>query len=241
MPLGMIPISSEHSTIIFMANQFFIYKNYPFTFKASSSQEKKPLIIFFHGAGEVGTDGLKPIEANASFEICVKHPLDAHVLVGQFPYRYDNDFDASQRKDLMDYIDAHEAFIEKLSTEYLIDLENVYALSLSMGSGIATLYHLRYPNRFASSLMMAKRRVKDEDQDLSKLLNIKLSFAHGIDDPINPYSNSYDLYEKLRSLGHQKLNLMSHPKDEFEKRSISLHNAWNIVYEEDFIEKYLKT
>lgn len=224
-----------------MAKQSFIYKNYPFTFKASSSQEKKPLIIFFHGAGEVGTDGLKPIEANASFEVCVKHPLDAHVLVGQFPYRYDNDFDASQRKDLMDYIDVHESLIEKLSTDHKIDQSKVFALSLSMGSGIATLYHLRYPKRFASSLLIAKRRVKDEDQDLSKLLNIKLSLAHGIDDPINPYSNSFDLYEKLKTLGHQQLKLMSYSKDEFEKRGISLHNAWDIVYEEDFIEKYLKT
>jgi predicted peptidase len=224
-----------------MANQSFIYKNYPFTFKASLSLEKKPLIIFFHGAGEVGNDGLKPIEANASFDLCVKHPLDAHVLVGQFPYRYDNDFDASQRNDLMDYIDAHESLIEKLSTDHKIDQSKVYALSLSMGSGIATLYHLRYPKRFASSLMIAKRRVKDEDQDLSVLLNTKLTLAHGLDDPINPYSNSFDLYEKLKDLGHQKLKLMSYSKDEFEKRGISLHNAWDIVYEEDFIEKYLKT
>lgn len=224
-----------------MANQSFIYNSYPYTFKASVSLEKKPLIVFFHGAGEVGTDGLKPIEANASFDLCVKHPIDAHVLVGQFPYRFDYDFDVSQRKDLMDYIDSHESLIEKLSTDYKIDLSKVYALSMSMGSGIAMLYHLRYPKRFASSLMIAKRRVKDEDQDLSDLLNTKLTMVHGIDDPINGYTNSLELYERLITLGHKKLKLMSYSKDEFEKRGINLHNAWDIVYEEDFIEKYLKT
>lgn len=224
-----------------MANQSIIYNTYPFTFKASSSLEKKPLIIFFHGAGEVGRDGLKPLIANASFDLCVKHPMDAHVLVGQFLYRFDYDFDASQRQDLMDYIDAHEALIEKLSTDYKIDLSKVYALSMSMGSGIAMVYHLSYPHRFASSLMIAKRKVSDEDKDLSALLNLKLTLAHGIDDPINGYTNSLELCERLKSLGHQTLKLISYPKQEFESRGISLHNAWDIVYEEDFIEKYLKT
>ena len=224
-----------------MANQSFIYNSYPFTFKASSSLEKKQLIVFFHGAGEVGRDGFKPLVANASFDLCVKHPLDAHVLVGQFPYRYDNDFDASQRNDLMNYIDSHEALIEKLSTEYKIDQSKIYALSLSMGSGIATLYHLRYRKRFASSLMIAKRKVSDEDKDLGALLNLRLTLAHGYDDPINAYSNSLELYHQLMRLGHQKLKLISYSKDEFEKRGISLHNAWDIIYEEDFIEKYLKT
>jgi predicted peptidase len=224
-----------------MNKQSFIFNSYPFTFKASSSTDKKALIVFFHGAGEVGNDGQKVLEANDSFKLSAQHSLDFHVLVGQFPYRFDNDFDEKQREDLITYIDTHEALIEKLSLEYPIDLTQVYALSMSMGSGIATLYHLRYPHRFASSLMIAKRKVSDEDQGLSQLQNIKLTLIHGEDDPINPYLNSLHLYQQLKAIHHPNIQLISYPKVEFEKRGISLHNAWDIVYEEDFIETYLKT
>ena len=196
-------------------NGFHYLKYIPSNIKAD---EKQPLLIFMHGAGERGnTDG-------SEVDKVAKHGYFARVAEGkEYPFVMvapqcpSGNYWGS-------YIESRNKFLDFIIEENNIDTNRIYLTGLSMGGTASWLWALGNPERFAAVAPVCGEGISWYGE---KLVKIPIKAFHGdIDDAVSPHA-SLAMVSKINKLGG-KASLTLYPGVK--------HNAWDYAYNDELIE-----
>ncbi|HEU0055475.1 MAG TPA: alpha/beta hydrolase-fold protein [Longimicrobium sp.] len=159
-----------------------------------------PLVVVFHGSGEIGSDNLKQVDrfpkAWARPEIRRAYP--AYVLVPQMPERsanYTAPPDAPGRASVpAPPLAAALEMVDSLRTALPVDGGRVYAIGFSMGgSSVWNAVALR-PELFAAAIPIAGVPPAGKDAELART---PLWIIHGNRDDANPIAPDREVYPRL--------------------------------------------
>jgi len=202
-----------------------------------SSHAKWPVIVFLHGSGERGDDGLAQTQVGVGGAIR-SHPerFPAIVVMPQC------------RKDVRWTDSAMEAqslaALDQSIKEFHGDLDRVYLSGLSMGGYGSWALAAKYPGRWAAAWIICGgiRRKTDppiSEDEASKLyaeaaakIGAKLPIwvFHGSADPTVPVTESRKMVEALKALGSEV------KYTEYEGVE---HNSWDKAYAEPELPTWL--
>ncbi|VEU82303.1 alpha/beta hydrolase-fold protein [Acholeplasma hippikon] len=176
--------------------------NKPLIYRAyvpKEKQDKYRVFIFLHGAGERGNDGAFHITPNADIiKRVINHPIygkNTICIAPQVPaneswmpmekiYSGEYDFDKNEKTPLQAIFND---FIEnELPRKYNIDEDHIYIGGLSMGASGAIDYLMRYPNKFAASVLICG--IMDLNK-LDTIRHIPMWLFHSKDDTtVSPHA-----------------------------------------------------
>ena len=179
---------------------------------ARQGQSPMPLVLILHGGSGRGTDNMKQLNHDVKrFVSSTFQQLQpAFVLAPQCPKGFewtDNKMTSSPAKNY----DMHSStaswsqqlivrLISQLTDKYAIDTSRIYITGFSMGAtgSWEMLYH--YPQLFAAAAILNGR---SDPAIAATLKNIPISIFHGKDDTISPITNSFAMYQALKSQNDQ--------------------------------------
>lgn len=171
-----------------------------------------PVILFLHGAGERGTDGVR------------------HTRVGigpalvQFPWRYQALVVMPQcppgvqwaSPELEGALAALDAVLESARA----DEGRIYLSGISMGGFGAFALAARYPSRFAAVVPICG---SGDPATMSRpLARTPMWVFHGADDDIVPVTYSREMVAALRAVGNDRVRYT-------EYRNVR-HESWDMAY-----------
>ncbi len=230
------------------------YKYQVFVPEDWTKQKKWPVILFLHGAGERGDDGL----------------IQTEVGIGTAIRRYRNRFPAvvvmpQCRKDMWwadSMTDIAMAALANAQKEFHGDANRVYLTGLSMG-GYGTWYLAgKYPGKFAAIapicggiLMPDKARTQSPDdkspyvEAAKKISKTPVWIFHGGDDPVVPVTESRRMAEAMKGVPGQDTLYTARPA----ARPVEVpeviyteypgvgHNSWEKAYADPDLISWLLT
>ena len=177
-----------------------------------------PLIVFLHGAGERGDDGL--IQSEVGIGRAIRRYVDRFpclVVMPQCPKEVWWDKAA-------DDIEIAMADVRK---EYSIDPARIYLVGLSMGGFATWMYGANHLDTFAALMPICGG---GNPQDAEKLAKIPIWAFHGADDATVPPKQSRDMVEAVKKAkGDIKYT-------EFPKVG---HNSWDSAFDDPETMKWL--
>ncbi len=192
----------------------------------AEGEEKYPLVVFMHGAGERGSDNRAQLKHGmrefASDKIMKKHPafvLAPQVPAGQqwvnVPWSAKQHAMPAQPSTSMKL--THE-LIAKLQKEYRIDPRRIYVTGLSMGGFGAWDAASRWPELFAACAPICGG---GDVAQAAKFKKVPVWAFHGSADNAVKVSRSRDMIAALKSAGAE-------PRyTEYEGVG---HNSWSRAY-----------
>ncbi len=195
--------------------------------------EKLPIVLFLHGAGERGRDGLEPTRVGFGPELVKRSgSVRAIAVIPQIGGRREYWIDAN-----LEYALAALAAAEK---EFHADPDRVYLTGLSMGGyGAWTLASL-HPERFAAIAIVCGgiRAPWDRSEPTGdpyketaeKVQKLPVRLYHGNFDRTVPVAESRKMHELLKGLGADVTYV--------ELEGVG-HNSWDKAYGDDELWKWL--
>jgi len=200
--------------------------------------ESYPLVIFFHGAGEIGSDNRKQVtypysivtrlltEENRENHECI---IIAPQAGGQWvntPWSEGN----YTRSEIAEskYMTAAEELIQSIKKSYSIDSDSVYATGVSIGGFAVWDIISRHPDWFAAAIPVCG------GADISyaeKLINMPIWTFHGSADTTVPVEGTREMAEAIKGAGSESIIYT-----EYENAG---HNVWNMAYVEDDLLEWL--
>jgi len=185
------------------------YANY----KPHKDKVKNPLIIWLHGMGEGGTDGLLPICGNKACNFASKEIQSyfngAYILAPQAPTYWMDGF-----KEFGDGTSKYEKSLIELIKNYVdknkdIDTDRIYLGGDSNGGYMTMLLARDYPDYFAAAFPTCEA-LKDTlitDNDIQKLIKIPFWFtAAKTDTVVNPDEYVIPTYNRLIKAGSKNVH-----------------------------------
>jgi len=170
--------------------------------------QKWPLILFLHGAGERGDN----------LELVKKHGPPKLVAGGkEFPFIIVSP-QCPAGTWWTEMIDPLTALLDDVQSRYAVDPNRVYLTGLSMGGFGTWTLACRYPERFAAIAPICG----GGDWFLAeRLKNVPVWAFHGAKDPVVPLRESRDMVEALKRAGGDA-QLTIYPEAE--------HDSWTETY-----------
>jgi predicted peptidase len=204
------------------------------------AQTRWPVILFLHGSGERGTDGIRATQIGAAAAIRA-HPEGVRAIA-VFPQA------PPDTRWLDEPADAAMAALDQAIREFHGDPERVYLTGLSMGG--YGVYHLAlaHPNRFAAlavvcgGLLPHTTTIAVQQSPLTKgatdpyaftahaLKDFPLWIFHGDSDAVIPVDESRRLVAELRREGADV---------HYTEYAGVGHNAWDRAYGEEELWRWL--
>jgi len=174
--------------------------------KDYDANQRYPLVIFYHGAGECGDDNVKQLVHGmndfASDDVMEKYPC--FVVAPQCP-------DGVQWVDTPWTADAHTMpekpteplrlsleLITSLQSEFSIDASRLYVTGLSMGGFGVWDAIQRYPNRFAAAVPICSG---GDPAFAKQLAQLPIWAFHGDEDGTVKPKRSRDMIAALKAAG----------------------------------------
>ena len=225
--------ASEHKTGQFVGARFASEKGgslpYQIFIPQNPSQERRyPLLVFLHGAGELGDDNTRQLAGFprefVSAENQAKHPC--YVIAPQCPksdaWSSFPEYPASARSAASPTIATRITIelIEKLIAECNVDKSRVYVTGLSLGGEGAFDIVSRRPDLFAAAVPVCG--IADVER-ASNMKSVPFWVFHGESDEINPVRYSREIVHALKAAG-------ATPKYTEYKRVG--HSIWSRAYNE---------
>lgn len=184
-------------------------------YSGENKNEKMPLIVQLHGAGERGNgqDELERVDVHGFS----KYLKDAeHDCIVVMPQCHENSFWAAR-------VESIVKFIEQLIKEYDVDEDRVYLTGLSMG-GFGTWYTaMARPDLFAAIAPVCGGGMAWN----AEVLTMPVWAFHGSDDPVVSVNQSDEMVAKLKELGAD----VKYTRVEGEG-----HGVWERTYNKEMIE-----
>lgn len=186
-----------------------------------------PVILFLHGSGERGTDGLRQTDVGIGRAIR-RHPerIPAIVVMPQCPPQ-------SHWAGPM----GHMALkcLEDTSRRYRCDPQRVYLTGLSMGGNGAWYLGASLSDRFAAVVPICGFAELDHDTGLDEKLAAQLTDMpiwcfHGDADPAVPVTKSREMVHLIREAGGE-VTYTEYPD--------ARHNVWDRAYGDPDLWKWL--
>lgn len=217
---------------------------YPYTVyvpRDFSPARKWPVILFLHGSGERGSDGLRPSQVGLGSAIRFEPSRVPAIAV--FPQA------PSDTRWLGAPADAAMAALEEATKEFNGDRVRTYLTGLSMGGYDSIHLALANPARFAALVIVCggllphatttaveRSPLIPENVDpyafaAKSLHALPIWLFHGAADPVIPPDESRHLYEELRKAGATDVHYTEYP-------GVG-HNAWDRAYSESAMWTWL--
>ncbi len=190
-----------------------------------------PLIVFLHGAGERGSDGL--IQTEVGIGTAIRRHADWFPAIVLFPQCPESKF-----WDVI--IGDIERAMTKTQQEYRIDPDRIYLTGLSMGGYGVWLWGAKKTDTFAalmpicgggdmSELLLMSRKPPVYDfgsmeERVKKLSKVPIWAFHGADDETVPPDRSRRMVKLVKDAGGDV------KYTEFPKTG---HNSWDAAYGEE--------
>lgn len=186
------------------------------------SEGPLPLVIWFHGNGERGTDNLKPMTANRG-GVCFAEPdyQKRHacaVLVPQMNHSWSDD-------ELAQTAEIARGLIE----DGIVDGKRVYAVGLA-----AFQSTLRFVAHFPELVAGALPTIywKDHDEDWTPLLNVPLWVSIAEHDITGEAPNLKEFVENMKAMGHKCIKASIYTDAEMMEYKLvgrMLHWGWTLT------------
>lgn len=180
--------------------------------------ESWPFIVFLHGAGERGSDGLKPSDVGIGKAIRnYANRFPALVAMPQCPAEswWDKAFGVV------------DAVMEAVLTSYPIDEDRIYLTGLSMGGYGSWWYGAKHPERFAALLPICGGGQPEDAEELAKT---PIWAVHGEDDSVVSPSESRRMVEAVREAGGNV---------KYTELTDTGHDSWDPAYSDPDIVQWL--
>ncbi len=198
--------------------------------------EKVPLVLFLHGAGERGGDNIRQLHHGipSLLSYTLKKNFPAIIIVPQCPAGMQwvnvpwggdsHTMPASPSQPLQ----AVQKLLAKSLTELPVDLSRIYVTGISMG-GFGTWDILqRSPELFAAGLPICGG---GDTAEAAKLKNVPIWTFHGDQDTTVKTQRSRDMSEAIKQSGGSLIQYTEYP-------GIS-HNSWTRTYANDEVLDWL--
>lgn len=195
-----------------------------------------PIILFLHGAGERGADGLVQTEVGIGSAIrSASSRFPAIVIFPQAPE--DSTWHGAPGRAAM-------AALDSTMHEFHADSSRVYLTGMSMGGNGSWYLAYQHPERFAalgvicgfiSTRAMVGSFVPEGDGSpfarvAARIRHIPIWIAHGDADNVVPVSESRSMYEALRAQGANVTYV--------ELPGVN-HNSWDPTYQDPAFAEWL--
>lgn len=187
-----------------------------------------PLIVFLHGAGERGADGL--IQTEVGIGSAIRRYPDRFPAIVLFPQCPENEF-----WDVM--FAPMEGMMQRIQEEYAVDASRIYLTGLSMGGFGTWLWASMRPDTFAALMpICGGGNVEEIAAHLGRPLNMDYGpledriqrlaalpawVFHGTDDATVPVERSREMAAALKAAGG-KVHYTEFP-------GVG-HNSWDPAY-----------
>ena len=182
-----------------------------------NSKDKKPLIVFLHGAGERGTD-IEKVKVHGPFKYLQTNVLDAYILAPQCAEN--------------EYWDADSLYelVLKIQKEHNIDDRRIYLTGLSMGAWGAWNLATAHPEKFAALVTIAGAVDRGVLLENKKLASMPIKIFHGLLDDVVEMNYSVMMYKRLKaSNGNVTLTIFDDAN----------HDSWSRVYDNKEIYEWM--
>jgi len=188
--------------------------------KDYTSSKKWPVILFLHGSGERGDDGLKQSEVGIGAAIRMgSERFPALVVMPQCKP------DKHWADDMADY--ALNA-LDQTIKHYSVDTNRLYLTGLSMGGYGSWTIATQHPDMFAAVVPICGGG--DPEQAAQKLKDEPIWVFHGGADPTVPVEQAHRMVEALKAAG-SSIKYTEYP-------GVG-HNSWDKAYGEKDLTDWL--
>lgn len=153
-----------------------------------NKDQKWPLVLFLHGAGERGSD-INKVKVHGPPKLIEQgKDLSFIVVSPQCP----------AGSWWTEQIDALTALLDDVQARYAVDTNRVYLTGLSMGGFGSWAMGCRYPNRFAAVVPICGG---GEWFLAERLKNVPVWAFHGAKDSVVPLRESQEMVDSLKRAG----------------------------------------
>jgi predicted esterase len=175
---------------------------------------KYPLVLFWHGAGEVGVDNLGQLRDNGEYSFLTVSNQ------AKFPcfYLLPQVGGSSSEYQILDWATN---LLSHLEEQFSIDPDRFYVTGSSMGGFSTWAMIARYPDRVAAAIPMSGGIVYNSLSDYLQSLRVPIWNFHAADDGSVPISYSDQSVSSLRGLG-ASIN--------YTRYQSGGHGIWSVAY-----------
>jgi len=185
--------------------------------KQYNPEKPHPTILFLHGAGERGDDGVN--QTKVGLGAAIRKAEDKWNYIVIFPQvPKDKWFPAIEKLVL--------AMIDKTKMEYKVDEKRLYITGLSMGGMGTWFFTCKYPDLFAAAAPICGR---GNPADAPKIKDLPIWNFHGDKDNAVPIKGSQDMIDAIKAAG-------GNPK--FTIYPGVGHNSWDKAYQEENLNEW---
>jgi predicted peptidase len=185
-----------------------------------SPEKRWPVILFLHGSGERGSDGLKQSQVGLGGAVRL-YPERYPALV-VMPQCAAGERWSGQMAAL-----ALKA-VDQTLAEYSCDPSRQYLTGLSMGGYGSWLIAAQHPTRFAAVVPVCGGGSTD---DASKLKELPIWVFHGDADTAVPVARSRQMVEAIKAAGGSAIKYTEYP-------GVG-HNSWDAAYADKAMAEWL--
>lgn len=178
---------------------------FPFRFLKSKGSEKQPLVIFFSGAGALGTDNIKPYFECLPMRMKLKK-YNCNILIPQSNTQTNNGSCYSGFNDgLNRYVKSVKKLVEMLIKENHIDESRIYVFGTSFGGFCTWRSAYLFPEFYAAACSVVggfDTKIKQSDYaDFKRMAKLPIWVAHSSDDKVVSIDRDDYAVTKLKALG----------------------------------------
>ena len=189
-----------------------VRKYYPTTYE--TSKEKYPILIFFHGYGEIGHENEKQIRVLQKPNKLLDMLIETDKCIILAPQCYDpcefnwvglnhvwstGNRDNYPEKPNISLAAAMNLLKEEIETNR-VDTDRIYIAGISMGGYACWEALARYPKLFAAAIPVCGGGIRSSCKDLT---NIGIRAFHGVIDGTVPYLGTKEMVDTITSLGNK--------------------------------------
>lgn len=186
--------------------------------------KKWPVILFLHGAGERGNDGLKQTQVGIGTAIRMSSERFPALVV--MPQCAAGQFWSGKMAEF-----ALKA-LDQTVAEYNGDPDRLYLTGLSLGGFGSFLIASQHPDKFAAVVPICGGvRGVDVKSVAEKLKDIPMWAFHGDADTVVPPARSREIVEAIKAAGGTKVKYTEYP-------GVG-HNSWDKAYAEKEMTDWL--
>ena len=184
---------------------------------AQSTNQKFPLILFLHGAGERGRD-LDSVKRHGIPKIVETNPDFPFIAVS--PQCPEDSWWTSE-------LHTINGLIEEIVEKYQVDTSRIYLTGLSMGGFGTWSLASMYPERFAAIAPVCGGG--EVRQILRSLVEMPIWTFHGKKDDVIPFSRSEEIVTALKKHG-SSIKFTIYPE--------AGHDSWTKTYDNPELYKW---
>lgn len=184
-----------------------------------TKDERWPMILFLHGAGERGSN-LEAVKKHGPPKLVAQDKDLPFVIVSpQCP--------AEDWWTNVEQLDALNALVDEMVANYRVDPGRIYLTGLSMGGYGTWALAFTYPNRFAA---IAPICGGGQPFMARRIRHLPVWVFHGGKDPVVPIKQSEDMVAALKKAGDTEVKFTVYPE--------AGHDSWTETYDNPQLYKW---